>query len=95
MSTSQKPSGLPQDHPVASRKTVQEMHDEEGVIVKLDATNFGIQSSAGSNVLLPVNLPQAFEQEGLKILFSGQVKEVNLNEMMAGQPLVLTEVQEH
>ena len=95
MDTSQpQPQPLPADNRFALRKTVQQLLRQEGKIVKLDPTNFGIQPAAGQ-LLFPVNLPAEFQQEGLKILFTGAVKEVGLNELFAGQPIVLTQVQRH
>jgi hypothetical protein len=90
MCNSENPLFLPPGHPVAARKTVQTIQDEEGQVIKIDPVNFGIQSSADSTLLLPLNLPEDCQQEGLKIKFSGSVKEVNPNELMAGQPIVLT-----
>lgn len=77
-----------------SRKTVQTFQKQSGKIIKIDAVNFGIEDSSAAAVLMPVNLPVSFEKEGMKIIFSGMVKEINLNEMMAGQPIVLTYLQE-
>jgi hypothetical protein len=90
MCNSETPLFLSPDHPLAARKTVQTIQDEEGQIVKIDPVNFGIQTTADGNLLLPLNLPEDCQQEGLKVMFSGTVKEVNPNELMAGQPLVLT-----
>jgi hypothetical protein len=89
------PQPLAADNPFVRRKTVQHLHGQEGEIVKLDPANFGIQSAGGGPVLLPLNLPAEFQQAGAKILFSGSVKEVGLNELFAGPPLVLTQVQKH
>ncbi len=86
---------LPSDHPFAQRKTVQQLQRQEGEIVKLDPANFGIRSAAAGQVLLPVNLPADLQREGTKILFSGSVKEIGMSEMLAGQPIVLTQAEKH
>lgn len=91
MSTPVKLTALPNDHPMSSRQTVGELHHAEGEIIELGPANYGIRT-AGHNALLPLNLPDDFQQEGLKIFFSGSMKEIGLNEFMAGQPIVLSEI---
>ena len=81
---------LPPEHPMASRQTLQSLQNEEGVIIKTDAENYLIQMPAPGLSLFPLNLPAAFQQQGLPVVFSGAVKETGLNEFFAGQPLVLT-----
>ena len=92
MNTPVKPTALSQDHPMSSRQTLQQLQDTEGEIVQIGPSNYGIQTTSVSSVLLPFNLPDDFQQEGLKVLFSGNLKEIGLNEFMAGHPLVLTEI---
>lgn len=92
MNDSRQPLSLPADHPFAQRRTVQTLQNQEGQIVKLDSVNFGIQSATDNRMLLPLNLPVEFQKEGENVLFSGSVKEVGLNELFAGQPLVLIQL---
>jgi hypothetical protein len=92
MNTPVKPTALPPDHPIFSRQTLQRLQNVEGEIVQLDPVNFGIQTASLSSLLLPLNLPEDFQTEGLKISFSGNLKEIGLNEFMAGHPLELTEI---
>jgi len=92
MDTPVKPTALPQDHPMLSRQTLQQLYNVEGEIVELGPANFGIQTPSLNSALLPLNLPDDFQKEGLHVLFSGHLKEIGLNEFMAGHPLVLTEI---
>lgn len=78
---------------MSSRRTTQTIQRADGTIVKMDAANFLIQS-AGFGMLLPLNLPEEFGQEGRNVLFSGELKEIGLNEFFAGQPIVLSAIAE-
>jgi hypothetical protein len=93
MNTPVKPAALAQDHPISLRQTLQQLQNIEGEIVQLDPANFGIQTSSLNSVLLPFNLPDEFQKEGIKVSFSGNLKEISLNEFMAGHPFILTEIQ--
>ena len=76
------------------RKSTDVIVQAEGEIILLDAVNFGIRRSGSNDLLLPCNLPEKLHHQGRKILFSGQVKEMQLTEMWAATPFVLTEVEE-
>jgi hypothetical protein len=77
----------------SERKTIGKIEKKEGEVMLLDALSFGIHCGGTNPILLPCNLPEAFQQTGLKIMFSGSIKEVQLNELVAGQPFVLTHVE--
>ncbi|RYZ89486.1 MAG: hypothetical protein EOO68_25395 [Moraxellaceae bacterium] len=64
-----KPTALPQDHPMLSRQTLQQLHNVEGEIVQLGPANFGIRTASLNSALLPLNLPDDFQKEGLHVLF--------------------------
>lgn len=83
---------LPQDHPMAKRKTVAKLEDEEGEVVVLDDANFGIRTPARNDTLLALNLPAEWQKSGARIRFSGKVKETELSEFWAGQPVLLTKI---
>lgn len=99
MDTSSKkpedPKTLISDHPISARETVRDLENEEGVIVKLDNENHGIQTSREADGLLfPVNLPDAFHKDGLKVIFSGKLKQAGNAEFWAGQPMLLTSIEQ-
>lgn len=83
---------LQQEHPMASRKTLYSLENTEGEIVMLDPVNFGIRTGNETS-LLPLNLPSAFQQSGIKIRFSGEAKETGLTELWAGQPFLLNKIE--
>jgi hypothetical protein len=76
------------------RKNTDLILKAEGEVCLIDQGNFGIRSNGKNNLLLPCNLPEKLKAEGRKIIFSGQVKEMQPTEMWAGHPFVLTEVEE-
>ena len=77
------------------RKNVNSLIKTEGEIFKIDHANFGIRFKEESKApLAPCNLPPQLQQEGLTIIFSGEVKETRLEELWAAQPFVLTEISE-
>ena len=77
------------------RKDLSIFSDLEGEIFQMDNVNFGIRSMGENEAsLLPCNLPQRLQKAGLKIIFSGKVKETRLEELWAGQPFVLTAIRE-
>src|SRR4051812_21613268 len=77
----------------ADRATIGKIERQEGEIVQIDIVNFGIQYKGSNPVLLPCNLPEDFEQTGMKIIFSGLIKEIRLTEFLAGQPIALTHLE--
>jgi len=76
------------------RKTVSNISNNAGEIFMIDNVNFGIRSSAAAQPLMPCNLPEKLQKPGIKIIFSGAVKETKLEELWAGQPFVLTSISE-
>ena len=84
---------LKQDHPLASRKNLYSLENKNGTVIALDATNFGIHLE-GDTTLLPVNLPSSLQKAGIKINFSGAVKETDPAEFWAASPLLLTKAKE-
>ena len=86
---------LEQHHPLASRQTTDTLENQEGEIVAIDANNFGIQCKNDSNrLLLPLNLSAPLQKAGVKVIFSGSVKQINPEELWAAQPLILTSIKE-
>lgn len=80
------------------RATVDVFDDEPGEIVFLTEQNI-YQISGGknskeriNNPLDPCNLPEEFKKDKLKIIFSGELKEVYEWEDLAGQPFKFTEL---
>ncbi|MDB5191697.1 MAG: hypothetical protein JWQ96_1260 [Segetibacter sp.] len=74
----------------ANRPTIESIKNQEGSIIMIDNVNYGIQYGGRYNLLLPCNLPSSLNKTHTQVSFSGMVKETTLNEMMAGQPFVLT-----
>jgi len=89
----QKDDQPSQSHALAGRKTLYTLEDKEGEVIALDNANFGIRPLGSNAVLLPLNLNASFQKEGTKIKFSGQVKETDLTEFWAAQPILLTKVE--
>jgi hypothetical protein len=75
------------------RTSVGEIDSKEGEVMQIDPINMGIHYEGPNPILLPCNLPEAFQQTGLKIIFSGHIKEVKSNENVPGQPFVLTHIE--
>ncbi|MBC7889227.1 MAG: hypothetical protein H7Z13_15225 [Ferruginibacter sp.] len=76
------------------RKTETTIAGQEGEIFLIDNANFGIRYEGGVRQLFPCNLPGALQKAGIKVVFSGAVKAIKLEELMAGQPFVLTKIRE-
>ena len=76
------------------RKTVSAVNNKEGEIFLIDNVNFGIRYAGNSKPLLPCNLPATLQKEGIKIVFSGAVKEAMPTELWAGELFVLTKAAE-
>lgn len=86
---------LEQQHPLTSRQATDTLENQEGEIVAIDTANFGIQCKNGSNrLLLPLNLPASLQKAGVKVIFSGSVKQTNPEELWAAPPLILTSIKE-
>lgn len=87
---------LEQQHPLTSRQTTDTLENQEGEVVAIDAANFGIQcKNAGTGLLLPLNLPAPLKKAGVKVVFSGSVKQTNPEELWAGKPVILTSIKEN
>jgi hypothetical protein len=76
------------------RKNTDLILKAEGEVCLVDQVNFGIRRTGSNDLFIPCNLPEKLQHHGRKILFSGQVKEMQPTEMWAGKPFVLTEVEE-
>ena len=76
------------------RKTVITVNNKEGEIFLIDSVNFGIWYQGNNKPLLPCNLPVFLQKAGKKIFFSGAVKETKLEELWAGEPFVITKLEE-
>ena len=77
----------------SDRATIEKITDLEGEVMQADAISLGIHCEGEYPILLPCNLPEAYQQTGLKVRFSGCVKDVGSSELLAGQPFVLTQLQ--
>jgi len=81
------------------RKTVDVFNNEEAVVVYLEELRIYVLSGGKMSparqlrYLSPCNLPQDFEQNNLRIVFSGELKETYEWEDIAAQPIVLTKIQ--
>ena len=80
-----------QDSQWNGRKTLYTLKNKEGQIVELNPGNLGIKVADDPTIFLPVNLSTEFRHAGMKIKFSGEVKEIDPTELWAGQPVFLTE----
>lgn len=60
--------------------------EDNRIITGDDPTNF-------KNKLSPCNLPEQFKQHGLKIIFSGEIKEIYPHERWAATPFKITDIQ--
>lgn len=78
----------------ADRKTVGRINRKSGEIFLIDNENFAVRYDGEDKPLLPCNLPGPLQKAGTKIIFSGVVKETKLEELWAGEPFVLTMVEE-
>lgn len=88
-------SGELEQHPLTNRETVDTLENQEGEIVVIDAANFGIQCKSDSNrLLLPLNLPAPLQKAGVKVIFSGSLKQISPEEFWAAQPVILTAIKE-
>jgi hypothetical protein len=84
---------LPQTHPLAGRKTLYSLENSPGEVITLDAANYAIRIAGDDKIFLPLNLPASFRKEGMKINFSGMVKEIDPTEFWAAHPLILTKIE--
>jgi hypothetical protein len=75
------------------RKTTGTIRGIEGEVMLLDPVSFGIHCSGAHPILMPCNLPDAYQQTGLKVRFSGVVKEIFANESMTATPFVLESIE--
>jgi len=80
---------LTREHPLAKRKTLYSLEDKQGTVIALDNANFGI-SIGDDTILLPLNMPAQLQEAGIKINFSGEVKETDPAELWAAAPVLLT-----
>jgi hypothetical protein len=91
---SSKAEELKENDCYTDRKTVSTLNNKEGEIFLVDNVNYGIRYKGETRPLLPCNLPAVLQKAGKKIIFNGTVKETKLEELWAGEPFVLTKVNE-
>jgi len=73
---------------IQKRKTIEVLKNEEGIIHKCgsDAEPYYIIRANNKHLtLLPGNIPARFKKDELKIVFAGELKEMNVLEDDAGQ----------
>ena len=78
-----------------SRNTIGQIKEEKGVITRFspeDETYFITPTNPDLPRLSPCNLPAEFQQDGLQVTFSGEIKEVYPNERWAAQPFKLHKI---
>ncbi len=69
------------------------LHDAVGTIQQISGGLLALVPDARpSTRYVPQNLPAAFREDGLRVVFSGWLEEIPPNVRMAGVPLVLTAV---
>lgn len=79
------------DWPPAANDVV----NHSGVIRQLGSDAFIIFDSApDGRHFAPMNLPEAFQRDGLRVVFSGHTREIPSNVRLAGTPLDLSSIQE-
>ncbi|MEA5592949.1 hypothetical protein [Rivularia sp. UHCC 0363] len=74
-----------------NRKTVETVKNKVGTIKRLNETLYIIVTEDGNGRFAPCNFPNKFKQDGLKIRFSGEVKESYPNERWAATLFKLTD----
>ena len=74
-----------------NRKTVETVKNQVGTIKRLHETLYIIVSEDNRSRFAPCNLPDKFKQDGLKIRFSGEVKEIYPTERWAATLFKLTD----
>lgn len=81
---------LPRYHPVAARSTISMIQQQEGIVVELEAGLPGI--AYNEQAVLPVNLPEPLREPGIRVIFSGEIKQISKAEFWAALPVVLTDI---
>lgn len=78
---------------LSDRQTVEVVKDLSGIMIK-SGENYLIESNSSTNVMIfaPCNLPSAFMQPNIPVVFSGKQKEILANEKWAGVPLELIKI---
>ncbi|MEB3220166.1 MAG: hypothetical protein VKN72_28575 [Nostocales cyanobacterium 94392] len=76
-----------------NRKTVETVKNQVGTIKRLHETLYIIVSEDNPSRFAPCNLPEKLKQDGLKIRFNGEVKEIYPNERWAATLFKLTDYQ--
>jgi len=74
------------------RSTTEKISNVEGFITKKIGSFFISVDNDASKSYQPCNLSTEYEEEGMKILFSGKVKEIYPHERRAGSPFVISEI---
>jgi len=74
-----------------SRKTVDTVEKQVGTVRRIHDKLYIIISEDNRSRFAPCNLPNKFKKEGLKIIYSGEVKEIYPNERWAATLFKLTD----
>ncbi|MEM6402973.1 MAG: hypothetical protein AAF757_22555 [Cyanobacteria bacterium P01_D01_bin.116] len=74
-----------------SRKTVDTVENQVGTVRRIHDRLYIIVSEDNRSRFAPCNLPNKFKKEGLKIIYSGEVKEIYPNERWAATLFKLTD----
>ncbi len=76
-----------------SRKTVETVENQVGRIQRIHDKLYIIVTEDNRGRFAPCNLPDKFKQDGLRIVFSGDIKEIYPNERWAATLFKLTDYQ--
>ena len=74
-----------------SRKTVDTLEKQVGTVRRIHDKLYIIVSEDNRSRFAPCNLPDEFKKEGLKIIYSGEIKEIYPNERWAATLFKLTD----
>ena len=80
------------EHDSEERRTVGYLNNQVGQIILIMNDFYEIENEDNQTyqIVVPDNFPQQLEQDGLRIIYSGEVKEIYPYERMAGYPFKLT-----
>ena len=79
---------------MAHRKTLYDLKEDEGEVVVIHKTSFGIRSADGQSMLFPVNLPRKFQKSGIKVKFTAQTRQTGLTELWVGESVFLKRIEQ-
>jgi hypothetical protein len=76
----------------SDRKTERVVTNESGVIMRLNETTYVISADNQTQRYTLCDLPDALKHDGMKVKFSGNVKEIYANERWMANPFELTDL---